>query len=156
MSTHTTILIRLVIWLVALTIPVQNLPAASCGCSECAINLRAKPECQTCCCALTEQAARTCCCSQRQERCCSQNPQKSDSECQCGGNCRCGQSEPTQPFTPISPPNLIESVAQTADSANGNLLPLAPQTPEGHSKASSTSYASTALDRCAALCRFTL
>ncbi|MCA9068227.1 MAG: hypothetical protein KDA84_04855 [Planctomycetaceae bacterium] len=159
MSTNTTLFARLVIWLMAITMPVQNLPAASCGCSGCGIQ-QAKTDGQTCCCELAEREAGTCCCSQRQAKskptCCSQGRNKSGSPCQCGENCRCGQSEPTQPFTPIPQQHPTEKVAQDANTSTGNLLPLALQTMEGHSKATSLLDTSTALDRCATLCRFTL
>lgn len=160
MSAHTTLFTRIVIWLMAITIPVQSLPAASCGCSGWGINLQGNSEGQICCCALAKQQAGTCCCLQQQAKseptCCHQSSEESGSPCQCGENCRCGQSEPLQPFIPASQEHLTEKVAQDAYSSSGNSLLLTPQTAESYPKASATFDASTALDRCATLCRFTL
>lgn len=160
MEIRTTIFVRLVIWLVAITMPVQSLPAESCGCAGCDIDRNAKPEKRYACPASPRQEAAGCCCSRQkatsEATCCSQTQQASAPHCGCEENCRCRQSEPSQPSTPISPESRSVQVAQLGCPANAGVLFQAPQSVPGTLTASPTDIASTALDRCAALCRFTL
>jgi len=78
---------RTLIWLAALAIPVQSLPAASCGC---AIGLESGDQAD-CRCPEERDAGPICCASQaRRPSCCSK---KSSGPCRCTGAavCRCGQ-----------------------------------------------------------------
>ena len=156
MVTHISIFTRIVIWLMAIAIPVQGVPAASCGCSESCIHQSAKSDGQSCCCALAKREAGTCCCSRQEATCCRQSRENSGSPCQCGDNCRCGHPEPSHPFTPVRQESQTERIVQDANSFDGMIILPASKTTKCHPLASSQPNASTALDRCAALCRFTL
>lgn len=148
---------RLVIWLIAITMPVQGLPAADCGCSGVCIETESKTDRPTDGCALAKREAGDCCCSKQhpvaKPTCCRENL---DSQCQCGEDCRCGTDDLPQPSVPVSQESATEKTAQAANPANGEFLLPAPRTTGGRFKATLKVNASTALDRCVLLCRFTL
>lgn len=156
MKSRISIAVRLGIWLAAIAIPVHTCPAANCGCSNSCFNSRAI----RCCCSPEKREGHTCCCFAESANCpltcCSQGDRKATSETGCSGNCRCGQSKTPAPFTPTSQESPAEKVSQEAHSANPTML-ISIAKPSEHKHANaSQSDALTALDRCAALCRFTL
>ena len=161
MDFRNSIVARVVIWLMAVTVPAQSLPAADCGCGEACIHRAVKAQTRTkaCCCSQVKRDAGECCCCKKRSApptCCRQEFENSVSDCCCGDDCRCGESEPSPPFAPVSQETLKEKIARQVHFAEGMFfIPLA-RTAEGDCIVCSSTDGSSAADRCAALCRFTL
>lgn len=159
MKTPSSFAAKFVLWLIAITIPVQGFPAVPCRCEGALVNQHANTPNPGCCCGLAEKKAGTCCCSNSdtasKPSCCDSCCGNAESECPCGGNCRCGKSEPPQPLAPVSHEYPVEKAAPETNFGDRALLLPTPKTPELDGSHVSSSTA-TALDRCATLCRFTL
>jgi hypothetical protein len=121
---------RSLVWLAAVTVPMQGLPAASCGCTSGKICCQQDGQSTDCCCSRSPDASgptsRKCCCCQQgttgacactgakicrcnadspcrkspEKTCCCQSSSAGDSVCKCGPNCQCRQTKPPQPATP--------------------------------------------------------
>lgn len=160
MWTTRSITARTLIWLAAITVPVQGLPATSCGCTSGTSCCNARQS-QGCCCSAEKVRDGRCCCARREAEsghsCCSKAKSSHDSVCKCGINCQCGKAKQSQPATPTQPENnSAEKIA--SDVANAVCVVAAdqpPVTPRG-SQGAVQSDAFTAQDRCISLCRFTL
>lgn len=81
---------RTIIWLTAVTVPVQSLPAASCGCRGGKGSWQEVEQSKGCCCATSSSAAQHSCCQER-----------SSGPCRCTGAkvCRCGDTSPCRQKT---------------------------------------------------------
>jgi len=125
---------RTLVWLAAVTIPVQGLPAAQCGCSSSGQTLEEANEKSSACCAgnliATNRPEAYCCSQPIAGRCpctgaevcrcgetssyCQQRPaccsvgDASGSSCQCGTGCQCGDNcqcnQDSVPAQPAIPP----------------------------------------------------
>lgn len=139
---------RTLIWLAVIAIPVQSLPASSCGCSSGG----------TCC--QGEQKPSSCCSAKKNHgktsvthSCCGESQRDQDSPCNCEVNCQCGKSEQPKPATPPVENNAPEKAA--SDSVS--MIPIHhPQTPQPHRDVSTAIDGLVALNSCVSLCRFTL
>lgn len=156
MWTNQHIAARTLIWLAAIAIPVQGLPAASCACSvshPCCQQEKLKDGgCATekpgdDCCSARRQAAlaHDCCCCQRGK----------DPGCKCGPGCQCGKAKPTEPAAPpIENDRPTEKVVSGAAFA-GLIAAVAPYSRNATPQldASRELNAASALDRCVILGR---
>lgn len=151
---------RTLIWLAALAIPVQGLPASSCGCTGGKACCREVGQRPGCCCAAERVREARCCCARREteagQSCCGKAQSGPDSGCRCGTHCRCGKTSQPTPATPTpvehdSMEKLVSHAASTVsvDSVDQHLV--MPRRNEGARE----SGAFTAQDRCIRLCRLT-
>lgn len=157
--TTNNIALRALVWLVALTFPIQALPASSCGCS------RGVSGCQTgqrhqCCCSAETVKQGTCCCARTKTEsgptCCSRAVTSRDSGCACGINCQCGKAQQPPPATTPTENSPAEKIS--SDVAIGPFAAVDFQTfatPRGDTKPLE-SDALTAQEYCVCLCRLTL
>ena len=151
---------RLLIWLSAVAISVQGLPAESCGCMESKACCRTVAESKCCCCRSTDEAQGECCSSRRQvtvaDACCrDQTGRKSG--CTCGPRCKCEKSKEPQPTAPPNESNRsTEKVASDAAAGACITAVVLPKVPQQQIAVSVEPGTVTALDRCVSLCRFTL
>lgn len=151
---------RTLIWLVAIAVPVQGLPAASCGCPRSISCCQKTGQSKVCCCSAEQVRAGRCCCTQRtgkvvQSSCCKAQCW-ANSSCRCGVNCRCGETEPPSPAAlPVenSPTRNSVSDAVSTISVTAGYQPQLSRRPND---TSAETGLFTALDRCVSLCRFTL
>jgi hypothetical protein len=153
---------RTLIWLAAFAIPVQGLPAASCGCTDSKACCGGNEQRQRCCCSAEKVREGQCCCARREAEsghtCCGQAKSSHDSGCKCGINCQCGKAKQSQPATPNPPENnsaektVCDAVSAVSVFAVVHQPPVLLHRNEG----SVESDAFTAQDRCVSLCRFTL
>ena len=152
-STH--IATRLLIWLAAISAPLQGLSAATCesvgrhaGCQADDVEHGGRPaptdaagSCSVCT-SNTEPAG--CCCG-------------GGTECRCGADCHCSQQNQPEPAVPPAESGsplervVADGVASIPAVASHDDKPVT----RTHG-AVSRFNAATALDRCAALCRFAL
>lgn len=152
---------RALIWLTAISVPAQSLPAASCGCArENAACCRASKSPQ-CCCAAEKVRERRCCCARQavasQRSCCCEASSGAASLCQCGAHCQCRKTQ----APPAAPPvenerciaeKLVKDAASAAPIVSALRFPLV--LPSRDRPISSSPL--TALDRCVSLGRLTL
>ena len=158
-----TITTRILICLAMLTVPLQDLPAASCNCSlGCSLSFT-----NCCCCTgapichcgegteITTDSASGCESQSEKDACCIETQAAEPGSCSCGTNCHCGkQSQPVSPLVPSSdaknPSEKLVSLSQLTV-----VTTLVDQPPKlGKPRCISASLVS--LDRCISLCRFTL
>jgi len=164
MQTAHNITMRTLIWLVAFSMPVQSLPAASCECDA-----------STSFCEQAEQSKRKCCSATKGREgqplravsvasCCSGSPKGSasrttccnaDAACDCGTSCHCGEEKPPTPTPPVKD-IAPEQVPFDLVSASSAVVAYLPQFSQRSANTSSLSAALTAVNRCVFLCRFTL
>ncbi len=149
---------RTFVWLAAVAIPLQGLPAVACGCDSvvtCSHEIETTPNC----CSTVKAEAGCCSTDKTSGCCCSKGDSKAagNSCCPCGDNCRCGENnvpaEPTAPPVENSSPERIvaDSLAATSFATVYQLSAT-----RRHSNVSAGADVLTALDRCATLCRFTI
>jgi hypothetical protein len=152
---------RMLIWLAAIAILGQGLPAASCACSAGQVGCRQQNLRSGGC---TAKSSGGCCSSAHREAavagncCCERGGNKGKQSCKCGVSCQCGkarQSEPAAP--PVEDNRPAEKVVSHAALA-GLIVPVvhAPVLTLGQRDASLHLSAATALDRCVSLCRLTV
>ncbi len=152
--------VRSLIWLAAITVPVQGLPAASCGCTGGKTCCK-KEQFKGCCClAAKDREGRYCCAKQQPaatHSCCSKAGSGQDLACKCGFNCPCGKTSRQTPATPpVENNNQTEKAASDSLATNSVAIVDQLQITQRHQDASGVAEALTALDRCVSLCRFTL
>lgn len=162
---------RTLIWLAAITIPVQGLPAAPCGCiggkSCCQRQVAGSCGCtgaKVCRCGETgprRTPAKSCCVARLEKETCRSTSGSTSSKgcaCQCGTNCQCGSSkEPREPATPpVEHNNPTEKVVSDSLAVVSVATVYQSRFTRRSPDASVELDARAALDRCAALCRFTL
>lgn len=154
------IIARTLIWLAAITLPVQSLPAMSCGCDsgrncctggkskKCGCSAKRVRESRSCCAAPRDKTARSCC--SKAKAC-----QKL--HCTCGTSCQCCKGQLPKPVTPPSEDNATQKV--TSDSSL-TISPLATVfEPEARQRPRDVTFGPdclAALERCISLCRFAL
>lgn len=161
---------RTLIWLAAITVPAQSLPAASCGCvgdASCC-EQRSTGQCRCtgakiCRCgdaSPCRKLANSCCGGRvAKATCCSTDNSVAFSEhtCNCGEDCQCGTSQEPKPATPpIENNNPTEQVTVDATSVAFDVTVYFPQITKRHADACIGAVALAALNRCVSLCRFTL
>jgi len=137
-STH--IFARLLIWLAALSLPVQTLPAATCGCTE-----NHHSDC------FSKSMQRGCCASGK--TCCGRGKL-----CKCGSECQCGKPQHRDPVTPapVEDSQTVEKLL--ADSRISHFLAKMSirYQDTGVPEASPALNAASALVRCISICQLTL
>lgn len=150
---------RTLIWLAAIAVPVQSLPAATCGCESnqsCCGNKQSK----TCCClAERVQQGRCCCTTGRGDTahsCCSKANAEQDSPCKCGLNCQCRKSKQPTPAAPTPEDNTTQKVASNSTSIVSLVSVYQPQVSKRHNDVAFDAGSLAALELCISLCRFTL
>ena len=135
--------IRALIWLAAIAVPLQGVPAESCGCANSKVCCRKDTESNCCCCRSAANA---------HEECCSAH-----STCNCGRNCQCGKSTPPQPTVPpVENNSPAEKVVSDGASSVFIADVVLPEIAQSHCGAAIELGTATALDRCVFLCRFTI
>ncbi len=115
MPLSTTIVGRLLIWLAAISVPLQGTVVVSCDCTV------TRGQCHD------VERSRHCCCSTRKVRhgCCSSHhvqhhagtPCGRGNACRCGAGCRCGRSQSPDPVAPpVENPSPVEKLVTSAPS----------------------------------------
>lgn len=162
---------KCMLWLAAVLVPMQGLPAAgsTCACSLAAENAAAlgddknAPAAETSDrCGNRKAGESPACCETRAsccptKRCCCHSGAKGcQGSCPCGASCHCG--EPRTPKPPVPPMGsqtigkaLVEAIVA---SSHGSVFPLETQLPLPCHPVEFCA-ADTALSRCILLCRFT-
>ena len=144
------------IWLAAIAVPVQSLPASPYGCASGGSCSQNKRQSNSCCSAKKTRDDQYC---SRHDKatatktCCGKPRDEQDSPCNCRVNCQCGQSRQPKPVTPPVVNNAPEKVANSPVSMVTIHQPQATQKRRDESTAAD---ALSALDSCVSLCRFTL
>ncbi len=147
---------RLLIYLAVLAVPLQGVPAETCGCVG--SNFFGNSESSQCCCATVRDGSG--CCSSRQQdstsSCCGNSKGGKASPCRCGSNCQCGKSHSPPPATPTTDTHDVEQLIHENQS-----IVAAASVPEFPSLLADVAsrwqpLPATALERCTSLCRFTL
>lgn len=173
---------RTLIWIVALMMPVQTLPAASCGCDSGQGCCQADGELDSSCCQ-QEESDRCCCTGAKVCRCGDTSPCKQSTTraccggreasatccaaassvatgepgCKCGANCQCGTTNAPGPAVPpVENTDSTEKVVANATSLASDPAIYEPRRTLQHANACGEVDALAALDRCVSLCRFTL
>ena len=159
MSMTRNITARTLIWLTAILVPVQGLPAASCGCTG-GKRCCEEEQSQSCCCSAEKVWEGTCCCArlraEASQSCCCKSHCGQESSCTCGINCQCGKTKQQEPATPPAENNQAEKVASDSLTTSCVATVYQPQTTQQRQDTSAALDAIASLDRCASLCRFTL
>ncbi len=174
---------RTLVWLAAMVIPVQGFPSVACGCTRDTTAIEESVSSQACCNATSQTTSSRCPCTganicrcgedsscKRQDRtCCSARTALhsccsgsgcaccAEGTCSCGANCQCGNNNaPTNPVAPPVENNSNERIV--ADStALASLATIYQPCPTRHQlDVSAGTDASSSLDRCITLCRFTI
>ncbi len=148
---------RTLIWLAAIAVPIQGLPAASCGCAS------GKTSCKAAgarCCS-TEKVREGCCCGAHWQvgtvpSCCGKAPSGHDSPCKCGFNCQCRKGKLPKPATPPVAENQTEKMADDSVSTVSVAIVYVSQTTPRRADPFVDADVLTVRDRCASLCRFML
>lgn len=165
---------RTFVWLAAVAIPLQGLPAFTCGCDSvatCSHKTETVPSCcstgktNSGCCSKNKTTASCCSKDKSSGSCCSSDEAKTtgkggclcEGSCTCGANCQCGKdsvpAEPTAPPVENSSPKRV--VADSAAAASIAAI-YQPSSTGRHPNVCTGATALSALDRCATLCRFTI
>ncbi|MCA9087995.1 MAG: hypothetical protein KDA90_05095 [Planctomycetaceae bacterium] len=141
MSTTTYIAAKLLIWLAAMSVPVQGMPVGTCGCTTSRTG-----------CSVGESGEHSCCSSGNS--CCGRGEQ-----CTCGADCQCGKQQHQKPIAP-APVEDSQSVEKllttTAAAANAVVTISIRHCSAGFPQADYELNAVAALDRCLSLCRLTI
>ena len=161
MSASRNIAVRSLIWLAALAVPVQGLPAANCGCAsgkKCCQGYEQSAGCS--CCKAKGQVAPCCCTAKRavvdrSERCHATSSLDSPA-CNCGVDCQCGQDQQPEPVAPPVENESSQKIVGEIAAAVSPATSCQPDCPHRQHDASIQADSLTSLDRCACLCRFTL
>ena len=155
------IAVRSLIWLAALAVPIQGLPAADCGCASSKKCCQGYEQSAGCCCSEVKVREGRCCCSGKRvvaERscCCQVGITPDSSGCNCGSNCPCDQEHQPEPATPPVENEPSQKVVGEMASAISAPTTYQPDRPQSQHDASLEADFHSSLDRCACLCRFTL
>ena len=141
---------RVFVWLAAVTIPMQGLPAATCGCHSIVTCSHETKPIASCCASNLAASSKT---SARREKAschCGAN-------CQCGPNCQCGKNNaPAEPAVPPAENSSPKRIVADSSAAASFVTVYQPSTTRQHLEKCVGPDALTALDRCATLCRFTI
>jgi len=160
---------RIIVWLAAITIPLQGMSSALCGCSQTATpfsvnNFLANngltfgsgddwTEVQDSCC----QSTSSCCAGESSTESGCQCDGNSQGSCQCGDNCLCSNGKiPTEPTAPPIENSSPERVVSDSTSAALFSTVFLPAFSRQHLGLGIGAIALTAHDCCVSLCRFTL
>ena len=151
---------RGLIWLTAALLPIQSLPAATCGCtsgSGCE-NVEASTSTGNgdCC---RRQRKRSCCdakTTQKSSSCCSAKQSTASNNCECGISCACSKSEQPKPATPLSQNRTSDQITGESVLATSFATAIIPLATQRHESATCNIGSLGSLDRCVSLCRFTL
>lgn len=148
---------RTLIWLAAIAVPVQGLPAAACSCASGKITCKAAG---ACCCSADKVRESRCCRARRQvgtaPSCCGSAPRGHDSPCTCGFHCQCRKGKLPTPATPSAASHQTEKMVGDAVSTISVAKVHRSQTMPRRADEFVDGDVLTAGDRCASLCRFTL
>lgn len=148
---------RLLIWLAAMAVSVQGIPAIGCGCASDGESCCTGAESQPCCCSNqnpTETASS--CCSKtapQTSSCCGSNEPTREG---CGPSCRCGTDSGNVPATPPVPSNESSSTNLICLPIDWEMTSLSAAQAKQDAFFAALSAALDAAERCAVLCRFTL
>jgi hypothetical protein len=154
---------RTLIWTIALAIPIQGLPACSCGCVASCESSGAST-CRHCAKEHTEfhcssrcAGHHCCCCEQHSAKCCCCGKAACGCHhCTCSIDCPCRQAKQQPPAAPPVEPRAMGKVLTMGLTS----VSTAPLFLTSNSQQSTTALAScdamSGADRCISLCRFTL
>jgi hypothetical protein len=175
---------RTLVWLTVFALPLQAFPCTDCGCASGGVRCPddAESPVSDCCCRQQDAETPPCCsrgaankprcrCSARavrEGRCCFSRRKAPATEascsashheaggCTCGLNCRCGESPVPVPAAPVSSDRpgeeLTCAAAELESSDLGDHRRILRRRESLHADAEAVD----SLERCAALCRFTL
>jgi hypothetical protein len=150
---------RTLIWLAAIAVPAQWLPAASCGCAS-SNNCCQKDGQSKCCCSPEKVKQGRCCCTRGRtaaaNSCCGKTERDKVSSCTCGDNCMCGKTETPKPIIPPTESNSAVKVAGDSLSLVSLATVYEPQVSSRHNDKAFDAGHFAALELCISLCRFTL
>lgn len=155
---------KALIWAVAVAIPLQGIPASSCGCT-----IPSEAACDSTCCHKSQDGGHSCCsthgaghscCSAKHHQgktcCCRSKGHCDRRHCTCGVNCPCRQGKQTPPATPPAEQRSLEKVLCSGLACNQAVVSLASAKPLRLSIAPAPFDTASGSDRCISLCRFTL
>ena len=147
---------RTLLWLAAMTVPLQGLAATSCGCGGVGGNAESPQGC----CSVDDANHKTCCCAQKRSAthsCCQPADNQQSSGCTCDVNCSCRNQSPRTPATPpVENETPTDKIASESLAANPVTIVCIHSDTRRLDAAPSHALALDALDRCVSLCRFTL
>lgn len=175
MGTTGPLLTRTLIWLTVAALPLQAMPASTCPCnSNVAGRCLAKdfatrdgalshgldePGCCCCCSTEARREGRCCCRAKRRTSaaggCCSHADHTSHG-CQCGPMCRCGMPRTAAPVVPPASDNPTEKLTRDVSVQSSTAVARGPRISQWHKTLRADVAAVCSLQRCIALCRFTL
>lgn len=146
------------IWTLILALPLQGLVlnGSVCASDGTACN-GGRLDC-CCCCSLEHRQQHSCCChkSETTGTCC-QKSGVSQSKCECGIGCPCGEGKPSDiPAAPSRDSDARSDIASLALTPNS--LDTAPEIkcPQQRVQLQTEAIQSLSIDRCSTLCRYTL
>lgn len=148
---------RLLVWLAAMAVSVQSMPAIGCGCAIDGESCCSGTERQECRCSEqhpTETAS--ICCSKtapKTSSCCSSNETAREG---CGTSCQCGTDSGNVPATPPVPSNEFSSANLICIPIDWEMASLTASQAKQDAFSAALSAALDAAERCAVLCRFAL
>ena len=150
---------RTLIWLAAMTLPVQGLSAVPSGCTSRSCCQKNEPSAG--CCAVEKVVEGHRCCNDKRatpaKSCCTgKSCCPCGSHCTCGPYCECGKAKRPMPATPPVENKRPEQVTNDLVSTGSIATVYQPQVTYPCDDASSESGHLAALDRCISLCRFML
>lgn len=160
---------RIIVWLAAITIPLQGMSSVLCGCSQIPTPFSVNnflvnnelafgsaegwTEGQDSCC----QSTSSCCASESSTESGCQCDDNSQGSCQCGDNCLCSSGKiPAEPTAPPIENSSPERVVPDSTSAASFSTVFLPAFSRQHLELGIGAIALTAHDCCVSLCRFTL
>lgn len=159
MWTTRNIIVRTLIWLAAITVPVQSLPAASCGC-ESGQSCCNSDHSEQCCCSADKVREGRCCCAQAKDKpsrsCCSQTKSHKEPRCTCGPGCKCGNNTLPRPATPPPENNATQKMTSNSVTTVAQAMVCESQATQRHYDAGFDANSAAAHQLCVSLCRFTL
>ncbi len=163
MCTTKTLTARTLIWLAVFTLPLQAMPATSCGCtgSTGCCQKKTETEPQSCCCSQQQRRQGSCCCARRQpisrQSCCGHARNEHQSQCNCGADCQCRTPKTPIPATPPVQNNSTEKVQAGLVFAISQMAVIQSKTAARQNADPTAEFFTTcSLGRCISLCRFLL
>lgn len=163
MWTTKTLTARALIWLAVFTLPLQAVPAPSCGCtgSRGCCQKKTESESQPCCCSQQQQRQRSCCCARQQSMpgrtCCGRARNEQDVQCNCGADCQCRTPKAPIPATLPVQNNSTEKVqADLAFAIFQTSLLQSKTATLQNAEPTAGLFTKCSLNRCISLCRFIL
>ncbi len=159
MSTFRKVAARTLIWLAAMTVPFQSLPASTCGCSSSMCCSQKDEQSGSCCSTEKARAGHDCCAARKAapaSSCCCQAGGGEDNACKCGANCQCGKTKRPAPVAPPTENNTTEKRVDDSVSTISLATACLARTVQRPDAEIMPQDADSALGRCVILSRFIL